>query len=598
MERITSRIRHHFLHTPIHTTTTTNCDIWEESLVRENGYVFFSDIDYAGQSPAIWDALDHLRRMQSKLMKHGEASFADEALMDDMRGALRYWLDHDFRNPNWWFNQIGMVSNLAAVVIVLLDHLPQDLIDRSAELIRRGSIAGAPAILDWTGANLSWGIRNTVYHALIIGDEALLRCAVDRLCREIHIPDHPHDEGIKPDMSFYQHGQILYSCGYGRSFTYETAHLISMLSDTPFAIPAEKIALFEDFVLDGQRYMMRGCAVDYQTVGREIARPGALSSSAFAQAADYLLHTAECRRKDELAAYRTSLLGGEDTFRAVKYFPNSYFLVHKTPDFHISVKGYHTIYKGTEWGLAENRLGYNLNYGGVMTIMATGEEYPELNPLTDYAKIPGTTTPAWNDAVLWERSVGDWKSEAGTNDDCGGTAEDGYGVLYMRVEHDGIAGDKAYFAYPGGMVCLGCGLSGPEPLYTTVDQAFCPGEPFDARPVLRGESTVNGGMRYHNLCDAPMTAEAKTVRGAWSRNSPAQSQDEVTGCVFLCYIDHTVHDSYAYAITAQNGTADDIVSVVNTHAEQRVTFADGTSLAVLRDENGCRIERCRIEVTH
>ena len=45
MERITSRIRHHFLHTPIHTTTTTNCDIWEEALVRENGYVFFSDID-------------------------------------------------------------------------------------------------------------------------------------------------------------------------------------------------------------------------------------------------------------------------------------------------------------------------------------------------------------------------------------------------------------------------------------------------------------------------------------------------------------------------------------------------------------------------
>ena len=53
MERITSRIRHHFLHTPIHTTTTTNCDIWEEALVRENGYVFFSDIDYAGDRKSV-----------------------------------------------------------------------------------------------------------------------------------------------------------------------------------------------------------------------------------------------------------------------------------------------------------------------------------------------------------------------------------------------------------------------------------------------------------------------------------------------------------------------------------------------------------------
>ena len=589
MKTVTSRIRNHFLHTPIHTTTTTNCDLWEETLVRENGYVFFSDIDYAGQSPAIWDALDHLRRMQTKLMKHGEDSLTDPALMEDMRGALRFWLDNDFKNPNWWFNQIGMVSNLAAVVIVLSEHLPTELIDRAAELIRRGSVAGAPAILDWTGANLSWGIRNTIYHALIIGDEDLLRTAVDRLSREICIPEHPHDEGIKPDMSFYQHGQILYSCGYGRSFTYETAHLIAMLSDTPFAIPDEKIALFEDFVLDGQRYMMRGASVDYQTVGREIARPGALSSSAFSQAVAYLENTAECRRKEELAAFRISLLGGEDTFRATKYFPNSYFLVHKTPDFHISVKGYHTIYKGTEWGLAENRLGYNLNYGGVMTVMATGDEYLELNPLTDYAKIPGTTAPAWDDAVLWDRSVGDWRSESGTNDDCGGAAESGYGVLHFRLEHDGIAGYKAYFAYPGGMICLGCALTGPEPLYTTVDQAFCPGELFDTRPILRGESVVNGGMRYHNLSDAPMTAEAKVVRGAWSRNSPAQSQDEVTGNVFLCTIDHTAHDSYAYAITARDGNTDDIIALVNTPAEQRVTFADGTSLAVLRDANGCRI---------
>ena len=155
MERIIARIRRHFLHNPIHTSTTANCDLWEETLVRENGYVFFSDIDYAGQNPAIWDALDHLRRMQNRLMQSGEAALDDAALMEDMRGALRFWLDRDFTNPNWWFNQIGMVSNLAAVILVLLDHLPQSMIDRAAALIRRGSLAGAPEILNWTGANLS-----------------------------------------------------------------------------------------------------------------------------------------------------------------------------------------------------------------------------------------------------------------------------------------------------------------------------------------------------------------------------------------------------------------------------------------------------------
>ncbi|MBR5871402.1 MAG: hypothetical protein IKZ09_10235 [Clostridia bacterium] len=590
MKQVLTRLQKHLWNTRIHTTTTTNCEIWEETLVRENEYVYFSDIDYAMQSPAIWDALDHLRRMQTKLVKMGEAAQADEQLMEDMRGALRYWLDNDFTNPNWWFNQIGMVSNLAAVVIPLLDHLPEDLIARAADLIRRGSVAGAPAILQWTGANLSWGIRNTIYHALIIKDEALMRQAVDRIIKEIFVPEHPHDEGIKPDMSFYQHGQILYSCGYGRSFTYETALLIYLLSGSNFAIPTEKVELFERFVLDGQRYMMRGCGVDYQTVGREIARPGAVGSAAFVQALDYLLGTAECKRKDELAAYRASLLGEEDTFSSTKYFPNSYFLVHRSPRFHISVKGYHTIYKGTEWGLDENRLGYNLNYGGVMTMMYTGAEYNDFNPFTDYAKIPGTTAPAWDDKTLWDHSVDNWRSEAGSNDDCDGWSEDGYGILYMRAEHDGISGYKAYFAYPDGMVCLGCALGGPETLYTSVDQAFRTGETFAQRPVLRGESVVNGGFRYCNLSDAPMTTEAVNTEGAWSRNSPAQSAEILKADVFRAWIDHTAHSDYAYAVLAQDASPDKIAAIVNTPEEQSVTFTDGRRLAVVRENGVTRME--------
>ena len=589
MKQVLSRLQEHLWHTRIHTTTTTNCEIWEETLVREGGYVFFSDIDYAMQSPAIWDALDHLRRMQAKMVALGPDAQNDEALMEDMRGALRYWLDHDFTNPNWWFNQIGMVSNLAAVVIMLLDHLPEDLISRAAELIKRGSVAGAPAILSWTGANLSWGIRNTIYHALIIGDEDLMRQAVDRICREIFVPAHPHDEGIKPDMSFYQHGQILYSCGYGRSYTYETAMLIYLLSGSRFAIPQDKIELFENFVLDGQRYMMRGCGVDYQTVGREIARPGAVKSEAFAAAAEYLIGTAECRRREELSAYRASLLGGGDSFTSTKYFPNSYFLVHRTPHFHISVKGYHTIYKGTEWGLDENRLGYNLNYGGVMTMMASGAEYLDFNPFTDYAKIPGTTAPAWDDKTLWDHSVDNWRSEAGSNDDCDGRAEDGYGVLYMRAEHDGISGYKAYFAYPDGMVCLGCAISGPEPLYTTVDQCFRDGDLFGTKTLARGESVQNGGFAYYNLCDTPMTATASSVSGAWSRNSPAQSAEVLTADVFRAWFDHGEGDSYAYAVLAADAAPDKIANIVNTPAEQSVTFTNGKRLAVVREDGKTRI---------
>ena len=591
MNYVYQKVRNMFWREAIHTTTTTNCNTWEEHLVRDGGYVYFSDIDYSCQSVAIWDTLNHLRRMQYKLLAVGEGALDDEALMDEMRGALDWWLDHDFTNPNWWFNQIGMVSNMCAIVIMLGDRLSKQQISRAAELISRGSVAGTPSIMRWTGANLIWGIRDTIYHALIIGDEALMETACARIADEIRIAPRL-DEGIKPDMSFYQHGQILYSCGYGRSFTLDTAMLISVLAGSKFALAEDKAALFESFLLDGQQYMMRHGAVDYQTVGREISRPGALSSAAFASAVSYLLESDCCQRKEELRVYHAALTGKRDTFSGTKYFPCSYFLVHKTPDFHIAVKGCHTEYKGTEWGLAENRLGCNLNNGGVMTMMASGREYENFNPLTDYAKIPGTTAPAWDDACLWEHSVGDWKSPAGTNDDCGGWAEDGWGVLFMRLEHDGISGYKAYFAYPDGMVCLGCALDGPETLYTTVDQAFRDGELFEARPVAKGERVVNGGFGYTNLGEAPMTASAANVTGAWSRNSPAQSSDPVEGQVFLMTVDHSEIKEYAYAVTTPTADMAKITSIVNTPSEQSVTFADGKVLSVLRDDSGAHIAVC------
>ncbi len=589
MKSVLKKVHNQFWKDAIHTTTTTRCDIWDETLVRDGGYVYFNDIDYESQNTAIWDALDHLRRIQHKLLLSGKEALNDKALMNDVDAAYNYWLDKDFKNPNWWFNQIGMVSTLAAITIMLIDHLKPEQIARAAELIKRGSVAGVPSMLRWTGANLIWGIRDTIYHALITDDEELMRIASARVGDEILVAD-GLGEGIKPDMSFYQHGPMLYSCGYGRSFTYETAQLISILSGSKYAVSPDKIALFEDFVLDGQQYMMRGPGVDYQTIGREIARPNTISSAAFASVVALLLDTKECRRKDELAAFHKALTGEEYSFSSTKYFHYCYFLSHNTPEFHIAVKGHHTDYKGTEWGLQENRLGCNLNYGGVTTFMATGREYYNINPLTDYAAIPGTTAPRWDDAKLWDMSEGDWKSKTGSNDDCGGCTTGSRGALYMRIEHDGISGYKAYFPFEDGIVCLGCDLKSDETLYTTVDQAFRDGELFDAYKLQKGESVINGGFRYVNLSDVPLTAEAKAVTGAWSRNSPAQSSDPVTGNIFLAQIDHSEHDTYAYAVLAKDAAVDKIAAVVNTPEEQSVTYTDGKKIAVLRRNGETRIE--------
>jgi len=589
MKNVLSKVQEFFWSEGVPRTYSTNCDVWDGHLVRENGYVYFDDIDYAQQDVAIWDALNHINRILDKLMSVGkEAALADQALLEDINGALDYWYDNDFKNPNWWYNQIGLVNALSAVTIMLIDVLTPERIAKSAEIIKRGSVAGCPAILNWTGANLVWGIRDTVYHALIIGDRDLMMQASQRVADEIYLAE-GGSEGIKPDMSFYQHGPMLYNCGYGRSFTRETAQLIAILSGSDFAVSTDKVRLFEKFVLEGQRYMMRGQYVDYQAIGREIARPNAVSAAPFADALKVLRKTAECSRFDELEDYYKALSTGEDSFTGTKYFPFCYFVSHNTPDFRISVKGYHTHYKGTEWGLRENRLGYNLNYGGVMTMMADGDEYFNINPVFDYSAVPGTTAPRWDDAKLWDKSVGDWKSETGVNNDCNGFIDGQRGVMYMRLEHDGISGFKAFFPFEDGMICLGCELDGPETLYTTVNQTFAQDGLFDKREIAKGESIVNGGFRYVNLSDAPMYAEAKNVTGSWYKNSPAESDAPVSADIFTVQIDHSEVKSYAYAVLAKNADVSKIAAIVNTGSEQSITFTDGMKIAVIRDEEGSHI---------
>ena len=88
----------------------------------------------------------------------------------------------------------------------------------------------------WTGANLIWGASNTIKHAILIEDGALLCQAVERAAKELEIA-RDGQEGIPPDGSFYQHGPRLYSGGYGRSFADEISQMTYCLQQTPYQFP-------------------------------------------------------------------------------------------------------------------------------------------------------------------------------------------------------------------------------------------------------------------------------------------------------------------------------------------------------------------------
>ena len=551
-------------------------------LVRDGRYTYFSDIDYGDKTVSLWQCRKHLSRLRYIIAARGDG---DGPAEDDIIAGIDFWVDSDFTNPNWWHNRIGTPSDLGAICLLLGDRLGAERLERCAKIVARGSFSHDTSILKDTGANLLWGVRITIYYALLTGDENLLSAASNRFAEEIKTDGF---EGIKPDFSFHQHGPQLYSCGYGRSFTDDAARLIYMLSGTKFSLPKEKMRLFESFVLDGQRYFTRGGVADYLAVGREIARAGALSSGAIKSATGYMLQTPEYERLDELKEYYGSLDGGAPGFAGTKYFEHSYFLSHNRPKFHIGVRGAHADFVSTEWGNGENRLGYNLARGGNACYLADGSEYYDIAPVWDWSLLPGTVSPPYTDDRLRSYTVG-WAGPRGKNRDCTGYAAGGLGALAMRLEGDELSGYISYIAFDDGLLILGCGIKGPAGTRFTVDQCLARDwSGADTSDTLGyGKFVTCGGFKYVNLCEHPLQCGIRMQSGSWKRVNDAASDEIVSKPVLTLY--YEMPFDFACTVVTQDAGRDTVAEIYNTPERQGAVFSDGRSVTVTRSESGTKI---------
>lgn len=549
------------------------------ALVREGGNAYFADIDYSDKTVSFWQCRRHLSRLRDMLLGRSDA-----APVDDIIAGIDFWVENNFINPNWWHNRIGTPSDLAAICLLLGNKLGDERLERCLKIISRGSFSRDPAILKDTGANLLWGVRITIYYAILTRDENLLQAASDRFAREITTEGF---EGIKPDFSFHQHGPQLYSCGYGRSFTDDSAKLLYMLAGTKFAPEKEKYRLFEYFVLEGQRYFTRGKSVDYLAVGREIARSGSLSSEAIKSAVSHMLRTPGYERHSELEEYYHLLEGSADGFSGTKYFEHSYFLSHNRPQFHIGVRGAHADFVSTEWGNGENRLGVNLARGGNVCIMANGREYFDIAPVWDWAMLPGTVSPHYTDDEM-RMHTGGWAGPRGKNRDCTGYARDGLGALAIRLEGDGLTGFLAYVAFDDGLLMFGCGIGGPDGTRMTIDQCIARDSGADGTFFLnRGESAENGGFKYVNLCDSVLHRSVQNRTGSWKRVNDAASDENISMPVFTLYYEQPT--DFACAVVTPDADMAAIKEIYNTPEKQGAAFADGRKVIVTRGADGTKI---------
>jgi chondroitin AC lyase len=514
------------------------------------------NVDYEHRDRSGWSTPRHLTNVtilarayrSPKSALHDTASVRDAAL-----ASLDYWLAHDFRNPNWWWNEIGVPRTMLPIVLLMHDDLSDDQRQSCLGILRRAKIG-------MTGQNLVWVTHITAGRGIVQHDAELVAKAYRRIADEIHIST---GEGIQPDYSFHQHGPCLYSHGYGAAFVVDCSRIANEVAGTRFAMSPKKIAVLSSLILDGSQWMTRGGATDFGAEGREITRSGQDASYLRSAVANMLnLPTGREQEFRELAA---RLSGGQAPPPLIgnRHFWRSDIMTHHRPQFMSSARMVSRRIANTDQPCNGEGLKSHHLADGCNVILRTGREYDEIFPVWDWQKIPGTT-------VEQTEKLSGSPRRTGATDFVGGVSDGMYGAAAFDLVRGPLAARKSWFFFDDQVVCLGAGIAcqSTSPVITTLNQCNRTGDVVVSADA--GSQTLQPGehlltqadaapatwvwhdqVGYFSLCSSTIHIRNDAQRGRWSEINQRYSRDEIQRDVFTAWIEHgrsPVDASYAYMV--------------------------------------------------
>lgn len=532
------------------------------------------DIDYTASMRSAWRTADHLERILSMAKSarvdrdagHGDAVLEGQTLL-----ALKWWNDHDYRNSNWWWNEIGVPQLMGEIGNLMRDQIPQSELARMIAIMKRSDWRRVP----WTGANLTWGVGIEIARGCMQNDPSALEEGFTRMYQEIKIVTQPED-GIEQDYSFHQHGQQLYNGGYGLDFANDVSRFVSYSWGTRFQIPADRMTIFSAYLLDGEQWMIRGDGFDYAAVGREITRAalvsgpkdqtgGPISPVGFSYRMGHvlgLLAAEPTPRQKELAAFAARVQDQHDAvpFTGNKQFWNSDYMAHRRAGYFTSVKMLSSRMLSSELVNSEGKKSVHLS-DGANYLYRSGDEYRNIFPVWDWTKIPGTT------AIQGTLDTGekDPIHMHGTTTFDGGVSDGTYGMAAMDLHRGNLTAKEAWFFFDSSYAALGAGIAltgdTEHTVATDVNQPLLKGDVLtsEAGGAVTGAHSYDASHRVWLEHDhvgyifpphTKIDLSAGPQTGAWADIGTGPSA-AVTEQVFNLWIDHGAgprNASYEYFI--------------------------------------------------
>jgi len=514
------------------------------------------DIQYKDLQRANWDLLNHLKRVEMLALAWSDpksAFYHSGAVWESIRLSLDNWLTHQYKNPNWWHNQIGVPQYMRDIMVLLKGRLSPAERARALQVLGQLRVQGPGA-----GANLTWSADLGLYQGLLTGDTAEVDSCQRLIVGEIRIST---AEGLQPDYSFHQHGSRLQMYQYGKAFLWSNARLGWELRGTRWAFPEAKVDLLSHFLIRGWAWMARGINTVPGTMDRSSSRVGELRSPDVRVLIPYMTQLDPART----AAFRqlAETQHGQRTLEGFRYFPYSDFAAYQQKDFSFFVKTISTRTLSSEVGLnSENLKGALLNSGDAYLIH-DGEEYYNLMPLWDWRRLPGITS--FDGATKIDR-----------RDFVGGVTDghSGLNVMDYRIRNkkgdQWVSAHKIWAADKGLVVCLVAGLTAhglTDSVYTVLDQSRRQGPVVVNRPgndLKEGTERVtplrwacHAGFAYIPTDDVPATIQVDARKGTWSRINVSEGDSLLHDTVFtaeIIYGPDVRNQSFGYVL-AYSGSA-------------------------------------------
>ncbi len=593
----------------------------------------WGDIDYETRQRTGWKAADHVARLThlARAFAHPKSRLQGEKkVLAAIRDGLAAWVRMDPQSSNWWHNQIGVPTKVAAILLLTGEKLPNDLRGGAMKILARSR-----ECKHRTGQNLVWVSRVTLAEGVLRGKPDLVRTAVGDILSTVKVTG---KEGIQADASFHQHGSQLYSGGYGRGFLHDATATVAIVRGTKFAATDEQVQLLTRLLLDGHQWMIYRGFFDPGARGREISRRGSdlsgrgvlgpagtvrkLSDDRAAELEKFALRLEKCKpfRRPAEEKGVSPLVGN-------RHFWCSDFMVHRgrdrqyAGDWYMSVKMHSTRTLATESGNGEALKNWYMGCG-TMTVMNDRQNFKDIWPLLDWRKLPGTTVEQSGKPLPEPTWTGGTR---GKHEFVGGVSDGVYGAAAYTHDRDGVKAYKAWFFVDDLAICLGAGIEadGNAPVVTTIDQAYLHGEPAygtpDAAETLKEPYAIpddtkwvtNGRVGYLLLEEGSLTLDISKKSGKWqeiNRSAPAAWEESAE--VMTLAIDHGVKPDgakYAYVVypsttpremvKAADRDRDGVYVVSNTPEHQAVVVEKAGVIGAVLRKSGLLEVSCKIAVS-